>query len=127
MQQLQRFDHQDRLAFVALNEEKEMQAYPMICPDKANRILHAQSDTGQLFLGLDATYAAWRMVNKHRWLAILRWPVIRFFADIGYRFFAKHRYRISYLLTGDFLTRKKPCATCSIPTKKNTSTDSDNR
>ncbi|TBR37654.1 DUF393 domain-containing protein [Marinomonas agarivorans] len=109
MRQLQQFDHHDRLSFIALSDKKAMQNYPIIDPVKANRILHAQNNDGQLFLGLDATCLAWRMVGKHNWLSILRWPVIRVFADLAYRFFARHRYRISYLLTG-----QKPCPSCQL-------------
>ena len=79
---------------------------------QASIILHAQHQDGTLFLGLDATCKAWKIVEKHQWIQILRWPVIRFFADIAYRFFAKNRYFISYLLTG-----KKPCSTCYVSSK----------
>lgn len=43
------------------------------------------------------------------WLyAPLRWPGIRIIADWGYLKFAKHRYTISYLLTG----KKRTCDRC---------------
>jgi predicted DCC family thiol-disulfide oxidoreductase YuxK len=37
----------------------------------------------------------------------LRWPIISWFADRAYNFFARHRYTISYLLTGQ--KRGKQC------------------
>lgn len=120
MQQLQQLDVKKSLDFIALNDTKQMQLHPNIDPKEASKILHAQQSNGQLLLGLDATCYAWQLVNKHKWLQILRWPIIRHIADLAYRFFARNRYWISYLLTG-----QKPCTTCYItqePVEKSTKT-----
>jgi len=63
----------------------------------------------KLLLGLDVTAKVWETVGAHRWVAALRWPVIRPVADLGYKIFAKNRYRFSYLLTG-----QARCASCQI-------------
>ena len=100
MQQLKAYDHAGRLNFVNLNTDNFSQYYPHIDPNHANRILHGQLETGEISLGLDVTYRAWSFVGKHKWLALLRWPIIRHLADGVYLLFARYRYSISYLLTG---------------------------
>ena len=67
------------------------------------------SPDGTMLYGLDANCKAWELVGKKRWLRVLRWPVIRMFADLGYMFFAKNRSTISYLVTG-----KRRCASCGL-------------
>ena len=47
-------------------------------------------------------------IVKKKWLMLLRLPVVRWFSDIGYLVFARYRYDISYLLTGQ--RRCEPCA-----------------
>ena len=74
--------------------------YPQIDAAKANTILHALDDYGNLLLGLDVTYRAWHLVGKGWLYAPLRWPLIRPVADWLYLRFANNRYRISYWLTG---------------------------
>jgi predicted DCC family thiol-disulfide oxidoreductase YuxK len=100
MQQLKGYDDLGRLNFVNLNTDNFSQRYPHIDPVRANRILHGQLETGEILLGLDVTYRAWSLVGKHKWLALLRWPIIRHLADGFYLLFARYRYGISYLLTG---------------------------
>lgn len=81
--------------------------YPDIDPVAADRILHGRFEDGRMIYGLDVSHQAWRAVGKKPWLALLRWPLIRWFADIAYWIFARHRYRISWLLTGQ--QRCSPC------------------
>lgn len=69
--------------------------FPHIDRRAADRVLHGELRDGTLIKGLDATCLAWKLVGKGRWFSFLRWPVIRPIADGGYRFFARHRYRIS--------------------------------
>ncbi|MEK9766399.1 MAG: DCC1-like thiol-disulfide oxidoreductase family protein, partial [Thalassolituus sp.] len=70
-------------------------------------ILHADTASGELLLGLDVTYRAWALVGKGFWIAPLRWPVIRWFADKAYLWFARNRYKVSGWLTG-----QERCNTC---------------
>lgn len=109
MRQLQALDQQGRLGFVDINGDDFSKRYPAIDQAQASRILHGQLDTGERLLGLDVTYRAWSLVGKHRWLALLRWPVVKPIADIGYRIFARYRYQISYWLTG-----QPRCNSCSL-------------
>ncbi len=87
----------------------EFSHFPEINPDEANRILHAIDSKGQLILGLDAAHKAWTLVGKGKLYAPLRWRLVKPVADTFYLFFAKHRYRISYLLTG-----KSRCKSCQL-------------
>ena len=67
-----------------------------------------------MLLGLDVTAMAWGLTGKHCWVKLLRLPLIKPVADKTYLAFAKNRYRISYLLTG-----QKRCTadSCSIEPK----------
>jgi predicted DCC family thiol-disulfide oxidoreductase YuxK len=103
--QLKALDVDGRLEFADLNDENFMHDYPHIDPQQAQRILHGETGDGTIVTGLDVTCMAWRSVGKHRWLAILRWPVIRPIADICYLFFARHRQKISRLLMGQAIEK----------------------
>ena len=66
----------------------------------ANQILHGETASGEILLGLDVTCKAWALTGTRSWIKWLRAPLIKPLADWCYRQFAKHRYRISYWLTG---------------------------
>lgn len=107
MQQLRTIDHEDRIQLVDLHADELNKAYPHINKDEAMQRLHGQLDSGEMLYGLDVTCRAWSLVGKHRWLAILRWPLIKPIADLFYRIFARHRDRIAFLITGK--TRCNEC------------------
>ena len=107
MKMLEELDVKRNLIFEDIHSENFETRFPSIDPEAADRILHGQFENGALIYGLDVTHQAWRAVGKKPWLAILRWPLIRWFADIAYLVFAKNRYSISWLLTG-----KKRCEPC---------------
>ncbi len=109
MRQLRAKDTAKAIGFLDINAEDFSTTHPHIDPVAASNVLHAEAADGQLLLGLDVTARAWQLVGHHRWVAMLRWPVIKPIADIFYRLFAKHRYRISALLTG-----KARCESCQI-------------
>ncbi|MEZ9594413.1 thiol-disulfide oxidoreductase DCC family protein [Shewanella sp. 10N.261.52.F9] len=100
MQQIKALDHNDDIELQDLNQDDFSEKYPYIDFILANRILHGELADGTLIKGLDVTYEAWAAVGKERYVKLLRCPLLKPAADLGYRFFAKHRYRISYLLTG---------------------------
>lgn len=110
--QLKAYDSNQLLSFEDIKAFDFIQRYPYIDKLKANRLLHGQLSNGDMIYGLDVTCLAWKTVGKHRWLSILRWPVIRWFADLAYMFFARHRNFIAGLLSGD---KKGPqCQSCNI-------------
>jgi len=109
MQQLKTVDHEDRIQLVDLHADDLNKAYPYIDKDKAMKRLHGQLDSGEVLYGLDVTCQAWSLVGKHRWLVILRWPLIKPIADLAYRIFARHRDRIAFLITG-----KTRCNECVV-------------
>lgn len=100
MQQLMSLDTSKKIIFEDLHAANFIQRYPYIDPVKAYRKLHGQLDNGRILLGLDVTCLAWSLVGKHKWLAILRWPIIRYFADAAYYVFARYRNTIAALLMG---------------------------
>lgn len=114
MQQLQAYDKNASLRFADIHAHDFSQRYPHIDPQRANRILHGQLDNGEVLLGLDVTWRAWSLVGKHKWLALLRWPIIRYVADGAYLLFARYRYGISFLLTGQSRCRGE-CSLDSSP------------
>ncbi|WP_417447951.1 thiol-disulfide oxidoreductase DCC family protein [Idiomarina abyssalis] len=109
MRHLKRLDKEGRIQFENVNEPDFSQRYPQVDVAKANQYLHGQVSSGDMIYGLDVTHEAWSLVGKGWIIAPLRWPVIRWFADKTYLFFARNRNRISKLLTG-----KERCAQCSI-------------
>lgn len=104
MTQLRQADHRNRIELIALGRDGVSERFPDLDQSKAMAILHGKLKDAEgnerWVLGLDATYWAWRLVGQKPWVAILRWPLVKWFADLCYRLFAKHRYRFSFLLTG---------------------------
>jgi predicted DCC family thiol-disulfide oxidoreductase YuxK len=99
IKQLKALDTNDELAFEDIHAVDFIQRYPYVDQLRAYRILHGQLSNGDMIYGLDVTCLAWKTVGKHRWLAILRWPLIRWFTDMAYLFFARYRNTIASLLT----------------------------
>ncbi|MGK0249514.1 MAG: putative DCC family thiol-disulfide oxidoreductase YuxK [Oleispira sp.] len=114
MRQLKKADVKEQIILEDLNATDFSVRFPAIDKTSAMAILHAQNQAGDMIYGLDVTYQAWKTVGKHRWLFILRLPVIRIFADMGYTFFAKYRQSISR-----FLMPNTPCEgdSCGIKPK----------
>lgn len=109
MNALQRYDEQKqliRLENIHSNGFKDR--FPHIDVNAANRVLHGVDENGDLLKGLDVTVRAWELVDRKRWLRILRWPIVRLVADQSYLFFAKHRMRISALLLGNRVCQIQP-------------------
>lgn len=115
--QLKAFDSANQLCFEDIHAPDFVQRYPYIDQIEANRILHGQLSNGEMIYGLDVTCLAWKSVGKHRWLAVLRWPVIRWFADRLYLFFARYRNTISSLMARLFTEKSNTlsCQSCKAP------------
>lgn len=92
-------DRAGSLVFVDLHSDHLQKNHPQVDFNAAMRILHAEQD-GKMLKGLDATAAAWRTVGKKPWVQCIRWPVVRWFFDLAYLMFARNRYRLSWLFTG---------------------------
>ena len=92
---LRRLDLQGSLDLQDINSPDFEVRFPHVDKREADRILHGELRDGTLIKGLDVTCLAWRLVGKGNWFAFLRWPLIRPFADCGYRLFARHRHRLS--------------------------------
>ena len=107
MRELKTLDTQQQLNLENIHADDFSERYPHIDPIEADRILHGQLANGQVIQGLEVTCMAWKLVGKHKWMQALRWPVIRIFADLGYKFFAKYRHPISSFVTG-----KPRCTSC---------------
>ena len=108
MDKLKAYDHNQNLVFEDIQAPDFNERFPHLNWQDLNKRIYGQLPDGSLITGLDVTYLAWKYVGKGWVYAPLRWPVIRWFADAFYLFFARYRYTISYLLTG-----KKRCDVCS--------------
>lgn len=113
MKHLLKLDIDNKIDLIDINQENFEQIYPQISKAKANAILHGQLSDGAIILGLDVTHKAWSLVGKGHWTAILRWPIIRLFADLTYLIFARYRHSLSRLITG-----KSRCESCSLEREK---------
>lgn len=108
MRQLKKRDKTQSLTLVDIQTEAFSRHYPDLDWHQLNARIHAQLEDGTLISGLDVTYQAWKLVGMGWLYAPLRWPLIRNLADAVYIQFAKHRYTISFLLTG----KKRTCVQC---------------
>ncbi|MCE2570917.1 thiol-disulfide oxidoreductase DCC family protein [Motilimonas eburnea] len=115
MKHIKQRDHLNKVALVDINQIDFEQRYPHICRQKANDILHGQTASGEILLGLDVTHQAWSLIGYGKWVSLLRKPLIKPVADKAYLLFAKHRYNISLLLTGKKRLEYQACNdnTCS--------------
>jgi predicted DCC family thiol-disulfide oxidoreductase YuxK len=123
MKELEKLDTAGNLRFEDIHVDDFSARFPHIDPVAANKIMHGVYADGTMILGLDVAHQSWRAVGQKRWLGILRLPVVRWFSDLGYLFFARYRYGISYILTGQ--RRCEPCAkleteSCAIAEKTET-------
>ncbi len=99
MRALMKHDTHQHIRIVDIYSEA-ISDYPQIDAIKANSILHALDNNGNLLLGLDVTLRAWQLVGKGWLYSPLRWCLIKPIADWLYLKLANNRYRISYWLTG---------------------------
>jgi|TARA_R110002153_G_scaffold273196_2_gene443370 predicted DCC family thiol-disulfide oxidoreductase YuxK len=100
MNHLKKLNKEAKLNFVDIQEPSFSVVYPHLSWSALNARIHAQLPDGSLISGLDVTYLAWKLVGKGWVYAPLRWPIIRWFADLAYLGFARHRYTLSFWLTG---------------------------
>ena len=112
MDALRKRDADNRLNLVDIQAPGFAEQYPDLDWHALNARIHAKLPDGTLVDGLDATHIAWQQVGKGWLYAPLRWPLIKPVADVFYKVFARHRYTISYWLTG-----QKRCQTCQIGEK----------
>ncbi|MCL2913600.1 DUF393 domain-containing protein [Shewanella corallii] len=113
MLQLQQADTLGCIQLEDISSPDFVARFPQIDPVEANLLLHAMTPDNRILLGLDATCAAWGLTGKQPWLRLLRLPLIKPVADLGYRLFARYRYQISWVLTGQ---RRGECgsAACQL-------------
>ncbi|MBF7074991.1 DUF393 domain-containing protein [Glaciecola sp. MH2013] len=97
---LKKRDLKGLIAFEDISLPDFQQRFPHLDVNDLEAMIHGQLEDGSMITGLDVTHKAWSLVGVGWLYAPLRWPVIRWFADKGYLFFAKHRHSISYYLTG---------------------------
>jgi predicted DCC family thiol-disulfide oxidoreductase YuxK len=109
MKHLSRLDKDQKISLQDILAEGFADRFPYVDPVRADLILHGQLANGEMIYALDVTYEAWALVGKRHWVAPLRWPVIKPVSHWAYLFFAKHRSRISKLLTGSVR-----CEVCEI-------------
>ncbi|MFT5720820.1 MAG: putative DCC family thiol-disulfide oxidoreductase YuxK [Motiliproteus sp.] len=100
MRHLCRHDREQRIVLEDIHAEGFAERFPYINPVRADQMLHGQLANGEMIYALEVTYTAWTLVGKHHWVRVLRWPLVKQVSHWLYLFFARHRARISRLLTG---------------------------
>lgn len=98
MHELHRINHQHNLEFVNIHIDNFHAKWPLVDKVQALKNIHGNLN-GEIITGLDVTYHAWRLVNKHHRVGWIRWPFIKHIADSAYLTFAKYRHRISKALS----------------------------
>ncbi|MGY0217818.1 thiol-disulfide oxidoreductase DCC family protein [Endozoicomonadaceae bacterium StTr2] len=84
-----------KLLLVDIHQENFQQCYQNLDPEQLDRKLHARLGHGRLVTGIDATLAAWESVGRGFWIAPLRWPLMRYVADVIYKIFARNRHAVA--------------------------------
>ncbi len=95
--------------FVNVLNAEAMKHHPSISVEESRRLLHVIDEMGDLRLAVDANVYLWQLTGTKHYLKMLRWPLIRPFVNACYTLFARHRYKISRLLTG-----KSRCKQCEL-------------
>ena len=109
MRHLQRLNRDGRLGFEDIMAADFNERFPALEWQALNDRIHAMQADGSMLTGLDVSYEAWRLVGPGSLYAPIRWPLVKPVADRFYLWFAKHRYRISFWLTG-----QKRCQQCEL-------------
>ncbi len=109
MNHLRKLDSNDSIAYEDIYADGFEGRFPYIDLPQADRILHGELADGTIIYALDVTYEAWALVGKRHWVAILRWPLFKQVANLGYVFFARYRRSISSLISG-----QPRCDTCTV-------------
>ncbi|WP_371376004.1 thiol-disulfide oxidoreductase DCC family protein [Thalassotalea aquiviva] len=112
MTHLKRYDKDNQINLVDLNQPNFNRHHPDIDYDQAMATLHAKYNDTMLY-GLDVTYRAWTLVGKKHWVAPLGCTLLRPFTQLGYKIFARNRKRISR-----FFWPQAECKTCQSPIDK---------
>lgn len=108
MLSLKRQDRNNQLHLVDLHNDNVAEQYPSINVVQAIKILHGL-ESGKLLLGLEVTHRAWTIVGKGYWVAPLNWPIIKPVAQRAYMLFARHRQKISNVVSTIFRLEKNSC------------------
>ncbi|GAB2662597.1 thiol-disulfide oxidoreductase DCC family protein [Vibrio panuliri] len=98
-----------RASFVNVLDEQKMQTHQDINVEQTKRVLHVIDEQGKLRLGVDANVYLWELTGTKRYLTLLRLPIIRSIANLAYWLFARNRYRLSRVLTG-----QSKCKQCDL-------------
>ena len=95
---LKKYDTENEIQFEDITLENFSGRFSHIDLAKADAIIHGQLPDGKVITGMDVTFLAWEIVNRNKWLGLLKLPLLRPITDWCYLFFAKHRRRITRLL-----------------------------
>ncbi len=88
---LRRRDRDGRLAVIDIAAPGFDPAPLGLTHDRVHARLHGVDGDGDVVEGLAAMRGAWRAVGLGWVMAPTGWPVLRWFADLGYRQFARYR------------------------------------
>lgn len=107
---LQRRDRRGRLAAIDISAAGFDPARFGLTLAAVHRRLHGMLADGTVIEGMPAIRAAWRAAGLGWVMAPTGWPVLRWFADLGYVVFARYRVPLGRL----FGRRKCDTEQCSL-------------
>lgn len=103
---LKEHDKEKKISFVDLHEPDFAQRHPNIDWEQAYKTVHAQLTTGEIITGTEVIYQAWSQVGFQKFVAPLKWPVLKTFFYYLYWFVARYRYLFSRIFAGEFRHKK---------------------
>lgn len=107
---LQRRDRNGRLGAVDIAAEGFDASQFGLTKEAVHARLHGVNADGEVIEGMAAIRAAWRAAGLGWVMAPTGWPVLRWFADLGYVVFARYRVPL-----GRLFGRKCDDGACSVP------------
>lgn len=118
MDKLLRYDVHDQIKLVDIYSAEFNLLAPEVNKGMALSVIHGIYQN-KVIQGIDVNYWAWSLVGKKHWVVLLRTPVTRQLAKLGYVIFARNRHLISSICSKLFKLNAKQCANgyCHAPHK----------
>lgn len=112
---LLRRDRQQRLRAIDISAPDFRAADYGLGQEEVHARLHGVTGDGVVVEGMAAIRGAWSAVGLGWVMAPTAWPVLRWFADLGYRWFAKNRVRLGRLFGRRCDTGSCDTGSCALP------------
>lgn len=109
MDKLVQHDVTKQIKLVDIYSDQFAKLAPNIPQTEALSTIHGIYQN-QIIKGIDVNYWAWTLVGKQHWVILLKVPITRQLAKLGYRIFARFRHQISSTFSKLFKRKAKQCS-----------------